>query len=323
MCNLDFLINSNKSIRLFRYVYYRTFFSSCLYAGIFCAYVNNVSFDVYAGEILGFLGPNGAGKSTAIKIITSLATPTSGEVFINGYSVANEKDKAMENIGGVIEYPDMYLEMSGETNLRYFAAIAKMKDAKKRIEEVLKLVGLYDRRKDLVRKYSLGMKQRLGIAQAILKNPSLLILDEPANGLDPSGIREIRDMLKKFAKEERMAILVSSHQLAEMELMCDRVIIINKGKIVGENKIDDLNNSSKNGNCIIISTDNMVLAAEILKNKLDIDATFEGDNIVIETDRHASELTKVLVLGGVNVSGIKHKEVSLEDTFFKIIKGAQ
>jgi len=286
--------------------------------------VKDVSFDVYEGEILGFLGPNGAGKSTAIKIITSLAAPTKGEVFINGFSVQKDKEKAMENVGGVIESPDLYLDMSGEVNLKYFCAISMLKEnAEKRIEEVLKIVGLYERRKDQVKKYSLGMKQRLGIAQAILAKPNLLILDEPANGLDPSGIKEIRDMLKKFAREENMAILVSSHQLAEMELMCDRVIIINNGLIVGEKKIDELKTNATGGSSFIINTDNLEKAKQILKDKFDIAASIEGKDLVLTTRIPASDLTRELVLGGVNVFGVKLKEITLEETFFEFTRGGQ
>jgi ABC-2 type transport system ATP-binding protein len=281
----------------------------------------DASFFVREGEILGFLGPNGAGKSTAIKIITSLAAPSSGEVFIQGHSVQKQKEQAMREVGGVIESPDLYVDMSGEQNLKYFGAITGgVENLKERIDEVLKTVGLYERRKDLVKKYSLGMKQRLGIAQAILRKPKLLILDEPANGLDPVGIKEIRDMLKKFAHEEGMAIMVSSHQLAEMELMCDRVIIINKGRIVGERSIEELR-AGKGGASVIISTDNKALAISLLKEKFGIDAVEEGGDIVARTDEPVSSLTRELVLGGVNVYAVKKKEVSLEDAFFELTGG--
>ena len=284
---------------------------------------DNVSFNVHEGEILVFLGPIGAGKSTAIKIITTLATPTSGNVFIDGYSVFKEKEKAMESVGGVIESPDLYLDMSAIDNLRYFSAISNVEgNREKRIDEVLSIVGLFDRRKDKVAKYSLGMKQRLGIAQAILRKPKLLILDEPANGLDPSGLKEIRDMLKKFAREENMAILVSSHQLAEMELMCDRVIIINKGKIVGEKKIEELQ-SAQSGASLVISTDNIDLAKKIIKDKFNLEVEVEGKNIVLVAKTAPSEITKELVLGGVNVYGIKQKEISLEDAFFELTNGGK
>jgi len=283
----------------------------------------NASFEVSQGEILGFLGPNGAGKSTAIKIITSLAAPTSGEVFIEGYSVQKQKELALRNVGGVIESPDLYLEMSGELNLKYFAAITGgIDNVEQRIADVLKIVGLYERRKDLVKKYSLGMKQRLGIAQAILKKPKLLILDEPANGLDPVGIKEIRDMLKHFAHDEGMAIMVSSHQLAEMELMCDRVIIINKGVIVGEKSIEELR-GGVSVDSIIIATDNPQLAFDILKEQFSIEVTISGNDVIAVTNEPAASLTRELVLGGVNVYGVKKKEVSLEDAFFEMTNGGE
>ncbi len=283
----------------------------------------NASFEVSQGEILGFLGPNGAGKSTAIKIITSLAAPTSGEVFIEGYSVQKQKELALRNVGGVIESPDLYLDMSGELNLKYFAAITGgIDNVEQRIADVLKIVGLYERRKDLVKKYSLGMKQRLGIAQAILKKPKLLILDEPANGLDPVGIKEIRDMLKHFAHDEGMAIMVSSHQLAEMELMCDRVIIINKGVIVGEKSIEELR-GGVSVDSIIIATDNPQLAFDILKEQFSIEVTISGNDVIAVTNEPAASLTRELVLGGVNVYGVKKKEVSLEDAFFEMTNGGE
>ncbi|MCL2630774.1 MAG: ABC transporter ATP-binding protein [Firmicutes bacterium] len=220
--------------------------------------VDNVSFEVNAGEIVGFLGPNGAGKSTTIKMIAGLASPTSGDIEILGESVLKNREKAMQFVGGVIENPDLYLDFSGYKNLMYFASLQtreslikageeqayaglnKRETAKKRVGELLDLVGLSSRAGDAVKKYSLGMKQRLGIAQALLSYPKLLILDEPANGLDPAGIHAVRLLLRKLADTEGMAILVSSHQLAEMQLMCDRVLIINKGKIQTEKTTSEL-----------------------------------------------------------------------------------
>ena len=190
--------------------------------------VDNVSFDVFEGEIFGFLGPNGAGKTTTLKMITGLAKPTSGNVLICGYPLKTQYEKAIQNLGGVIETPAMYNNFSGLDNLKYFASLYKNVSIT-RINEVAKIVGLSDRIKDKVKTYSLGMKQRLGIAQALLHSPKLLILDEPTNGLDPTGIIEMRKFLKKIAIKEGIAILISSHNLAEMELMCDSIGIINNG----------------------------------------------------------------------------------------------
>ena len=184
--------------------------------------VDGLSFSVGSGEIVGFVGPNGAGKSTMLKMITGLSIPTSGQILIEGHDITKERVKALSSIGTIVENPDMYLDWTGENNLKYLFSLQSEKFSKeerdKRIESVLKLVGLYDRRKDLARKYSLGMKQRLGIAQALLNKPTLLVLDEPTNGLDPEGIKEIRDILIHLARSYNMAILVSSHLLAEMQM---------------------------------------------------------------------------------------------------------
>ena len=162
------------------------------------------------GDILGFIGPNGAGKTTTIKLILGLQNITSGKVYINGYDIEENFKKAIENVGTIVESPDLYMYMSGYENLKLVANLYKNVD-KKRIDEIVKLVGLENRIKDKVSKYSLGMRQRLGIAQAILHRPKLLILDEPTNGLDPEGIKEVKVLLKKLAEQENMAILISSH----------------------------------------------------------------------------------------------------------------
>ena len=168
--------------------------------------LNNVSLEVKEGDILGFIGPNGAGKTTTIKLILGLQKINSGEVKINGYDIEKQFEKAIERVGTIVENPDLYLYMSGLENLKIIARLYKNVD-EKRIEEVIKLVGLENRIKDKVSKYSLGMRQRLGIAQAILHKPNLLILDEPTNGLDPEGIKQLRDLLTKLAQEENMGIL--------------------------------------------------------------------------------------------------------------------
>ena len=193
--------------------------------------VNNVSFEINEGEIFGFLGPNGAGKSTTIKMITGLAKMTTGDVFISGKSITKEYEAAIRNLGGIIENPEMYGYLTGYDNLKFFASLYE-DVTENRIWEVASLVGMQNRLKDKVKNYSLGMKQRLGIAQALLHYPKILILDEPTNGLDPNGIQEMRIFLKKLARENNIAILISSHILAEMEQICDTIAIIDKGKLV-------------------------------------------------------------------------------------------
>jgi len=195
------------------------------------AIVEDVSFHVEKGEIFGLLGPNGAGKTTIIRMIVSLIKRSSGSVMINGHDLDEDFVRAMNEVGAIVENPEFYAYLSGRKNLRHYGRMALANVGEERMKEVIELVGLEEAIEDKVATYSLGMRQRLGVAQAILHKPSLLILDEPTNGLDPQGIREIRDYLKKLASEGT-SVLVSSHLLSEMQLMCDRFAIIDKGKMV-------------------------------------------------------------------------------------------
>jgi len=286
--------------------------------------VDDLSFEVNGGEIVGFVGPNGAGKSTMLKIITGLANPTSGQVLIDGHDVAKDRIRALSSVGTIVENPDMYLDWTGEANLKYLFDLQNSTGASKTersntIETVLKLVGLYDRRLDIVRKYSLGMKQRLGIAQALLSKPSLLILDEPTNGLDPEGIKEIRDILTHLATTYHMAILVSSHLLSEMQLMCDRFIIIDKGKKVTDMTSDEVGKSA--GHVLVLSTDNVALAIGVLAEKFDIKAKAQNNKIEFSSDLPSGEIMKELVLAGVTVNELSVKKNSLEDVFIRSTHG--
>ncbi len=205
--------------------------------------IDDISLEVKEGEIYGFLGPNGAGKTTTIKMILGLLYIDQGEIIISGYNIKKQFEKAMESIGGIVENPDMYDYMSGRDNLKLYARIRGVK--KERIEEVLKLVGMQHVAKQKVKKYSLGMKQRIGLALTMLHKPKILILDEPTNGLDPAGIKELRDILKKIAHEENVAVLVSSHILGEMQMLCDKVAVISDGKI--SKKDIDINSIKEEG----------------------------------------------------------------------------
>ncbi|MFO7161666.1 MAG: ABC transporter ATP-binding protein, partial [[Clostridium] cellulosi] len=203
--------------------------------------VEGISLELEPGEIFGFLGPNGAGKTTTIRMIVGLSKITEGNIYINGHSVRTEFREAMRDIGCIVENPEMYKYMSGLDNLKIFAKLYKGVDMD-RINEVVKLVELEDAIKNKVKTYSLGMKQRLGIAQALLHRPKLLILDEPTNGLDPAGIRALRELLRRLCKEEGMTVFVSSHILAEMQQMCDRVGIINHGHMICVKTVEELIN---------------------------------------------------------------------------------
>lgn len=288
----------------------------------------NVSFTVDKGEIVGFIGKNGAGKSTTLKIAVGLAEPTSGTVRINGFDIKKERVAALAGVGCVVENPDLYRDWSAMKNLEYFAALGGEKEfgtgaefrknVKERSEELLKMVGLYERRNDPVRKYSLGMKQRVGIAQALLCKPDLLILDEPTNGLDPSGIKEVRDVLIKLSKEYGMAVLVSSHLLTEIQMTCDKFVIINKGKISGVYTREDIEEKTE-GNKIILVTDDVVKAKDVLKDVLCLDSIILGNGKVgFTTEKPVNDVAKELILSGVNVLGISKKETSLEEFFMSV-----
>lgn len=280
--------------------------------------VDNIDLDVYAGEVLGFLGPNGAGKTTAIKMIMGFLSNDGGEIEICGYNVKKNYENAMAMVGGIVENPDMYKQYSGKLNLTmYSRAHGGISD--ERINEVVKIVGLENRINDKVKKYSLGMKQRLGVAQALIHKPRLLILDEPTNGLDPAGIKELRDILKKFAHEENAAVLVSSHQLAEMQLMCDRVAIISKGKVLCEKTIEELGREDGTLPIYKFSVDNSSLAAETLGDSAEISA--EGI-VILRTEREGVPVAvNKLTAAGVGIYEITKEENSLEDAFIEITGG--
>lgn len=201
--------------------------------------LKDVSFYINEGDILGFIGPNGAGKTSAIKLILGLQSITSGEIYINGYSVEKEYTKAIEKVGSIVENPDSYMYLTGYENLKLNARLHKGIN-KERIEEVVYLVGLENRIDDKVSTYSLGMRQRLGIAIALLHKPNLIVLDEPNNGLDPEGIRELRNLLRKLAREENIAIMIASHNLSEIETLCTKIAIINKGEIIETDEIEHI-----------------------------------------------------------------------------------
>ena len=201
--------------------------------------LKNVSLEMQEGDILGFIGPNGAGKTTTIKLILGLQSITEGKVCINGYDIEKQFTKAIRKVGAIVENPDLYMYLSGYENLRLIANLYQGIN-QERIDEVVKLVKLENRIKDKVSKYSLGMRQRLGIAQAILHKPNLLILDEPTNGLDPEGIKEMRELLVDLAKKEKMGILISSHNLAELDNLCTKVCIIKNGEIIETSDISGI-----------------------------------------------------------------------------------
>lgn len=206
--------------------------------------VRDVSFEVQPGEIFGFLGPNGAGKTTTIRMLVDLIRPTEGSVTVCGHDVSREPERALAYIGSIVENPEVYNYLTGWENLEQFARMMNGVNSA-RISEVAAMVGLDDRIHDKVKTYSLGMRQRLGIAQALLGRPKLLILDEPTNGLDPKGIKELRQFIRSLA-EEGMAVFVSSHLLSEIQLLCDRVAIISRGRVLAVGTVSELIEGSSN-----------------------------------------------------------------------------
>ena len=275
--------------------------------------LNNVSFELNEGEILGFIGPNGAGKTTTIKLVLGLQNITSGTVKINGFDIKLDFVKAIEKVGAIVENPDFYMYLSGRKNLELIANMYKNIDSK-RIDEVVKLVGLENRINDKVSKYSLGMRQRLGIAQAILNKPNLLILDEPTNGLDPEGIKDLREFLVKLAKEEKMAIFISSHNLAELESFCTKVCIIKNGKVIENTSMDDLKSKS-NGDEKIYSVEiNDTKLLEVTENIAIID---ENKFTLSAKKDDIPAFVEKLVEKNIKIYEIKEEKVSLEDAFLK------
>ena len=274
--------------------------------------LKDVSFDIFKGDILGFIGPNGAGKTTTIKLILGLQSITEGRVLINGFDIEKQFTKAIEKVGAIVENPDLYMYMSGYENLKLIANLYKGID-EKRINEVVKLVKLENRIQDKVSKYSLGMRQRLGIAQAILHRPSLLILDEPTNGLDPEGIREMRELLIDLAKNEQMAILISSHNLAELDNLCNKVCIIKNGKIIETSEIEEIKKETKN-NYRIFEIDDTNKIKEIIEYAIIIDKNLFKLDVARD---EVPKIVKLLVRNNVLIYSIYEEEKSLEEAFFE------
>ena len=275
--------------------------------------LKGISLEASEGDILGFIGPNGAGKTTTIKLILGLQSITSGNVMINGYDVQKDFTNAIKRVGTIVENPDLYMYMSGYDNLKMISNLYSGV-TKERIDEVIKLVGLENRIKDKVSKYSLGMRQRLGIAQAILHRPNLLVLDEPTNGLDPEGIKQIKDLIVKLANEEHMAVLISSHNLLELESFCTKVTIIKNGEIVETSTIEDAKKVSKESiyNFVVDKVDKI---SEILECKTE---KINNENIQVYAKKEEiPEIIKKLVTSGVKIYSIYPEEMSLEDAFLK------
>jgi len=285
--------------------------------------VNELELTVNRGDVFGFLGPNGAGKSTTIRMLLSLITPTSGTIKIFGKSLLENRKEILTNVGAIVEKPDFYLYLPAIKNLEILAKISGKEVTHKRILELLELVGLKDRAKSKVKTYSHGMKQRLGIAQALLHNPELIVLDEPTTGLDPQGMKEIRDLIIRLSKEENKTIFLSSHILSEIELVANRMIIINKGIKIVEGEVIKLLNSSTLK--VTVEVENAEAAIKILEgtrwNK-NIESITENKFIISIEQNAIPVLNKYLVENGVMVNALVPVR-SLEDYFLSITAGSK
>ena len=284
--------------------------------------LDNISLTVNSGEIVGFLGPNGAGKTTTIKAVMGLFSITAGQITICGHNVVTDFENAMKNIGGIVENPDLYKRMTGRQNLEYFAS---MQDGikKEHIDEVVTLVKMSQRIGDKVKDYSLGMRQRVGIAQALLHRPRLLVLDEPTNGLDPIGIKELRDLLKYLSKNADAGVFISSHLLSEMELMCDRIYIIDNGVIIGEKSIDQVQSDAEDIFSYTFTTGDNDKVYEYFQS-LDANCNREsgGISVVMKRDQ-MPELIRTLVGMGVDIYAVNQAHRTLEQDFISMTEGTK
>jgi ABC-2 type transport system ATP-binding protein len=278
--------------------------------------VDSISFSLQPGEVFGFLGPNGAGKTTTIRMLVGLIKPTAGSVTVCGYDIRKNFEAAMRNVGCIVENPDLYRFMTGRENLEHFARMLGVDHNE--IERVAGLVALAHRLDQRVGTYSLGMRQRLGIAQAMLGRPKLMILDEPANGLDPAGIREIRELLRGLAREHGMSVFVSSHLLAEVELMCDRVAIIHKGQLLREGPVGELISSRRE---MEFRVDDVARAASILRER-GFESRVDTDRLWVAIEESdAPPLVAALATNGVGVLHAQRRVETLEDLFLQATGG--
>ncbi|WP_438490978.1 ABC transporter ATP-binding protein [Paenibacillus sp. IHBB 3054] len=294
--------------------------------------IDDVTFNVKEGEIFGFLGPNGAGKTTTIRMLVDLIRPSEGKITVCGYNVNREPEKALQYVGSIVENPEVYTYLTGWENLQHFARMQPGVD-KARIAEVVDIVRLDQRIHDKVSTYSLGMRQRLGIAQALLGRPRLLILDEPTNGLDPKGIKELREFIRELAAEG-LAVFVSSHLLSEIQLLCDRVAIISKGRVLAVGGVNEL--VARNSPYVLWDLEPLDRARTILAGRPDI-KLLELDEVTLDDSVIAGmganslitvmdedlipEIVAVLVTAEVEVSAVHKINPTLEQLFLKLTEG--
>ena len=278
------------------------------------AIVDNITFHIDAGEIHGFLGPNGAGKSTTMRMIVGLSKPTAGTIEICGHSITNDFHKAMLNVGCIIETPDLYGYLSGMENLEMLRNMSPGLSHSDVISAV-ELVGMENRISDKVSTYSLGMKQRLGLAQALMHHPKLLVLDEPMNGLDPQGIYTFRSIIKRLAKEENTSVLISSHLISEVQSLCDSITIINAGRIIKTKWLEDLMSTGE----IVWKINDLIKGKDFLQTHFGIFAQIVKDTLVATVDIAQLEaINSSLHNHGFIIKYVFSREKSLESLFLDL-----
>lgn len=281
--------------------------------------IKDLNFKVEPGEVFGFIGPNGAGKTTTIRMIAGLVSISEGDVTVMGHSITKEFSKAIRHVGAIVENPEVYPFLTGMQNLKYYRRMIPG-ITKARIDEVVSLVGLEKAINQKAGRYSLGMRQRLGIAQALLHKPSVLILDEPTNGLDPAGIREIRQYIRALAKNENVAVIISSHFLAEIELMCDRIGIVKNGVLIDVQSVDDTTTDTTELRQVSIEVDQPEVALESVKAAHQIDGDIVDGLVRFEINKDTIPLIiQTLVEKDLLIYKVETSKTRLEDKFFDVI----
>lgn len=279
--------------------------------------IDSVNLALYPGTITGFLGPNGAGKTTTIRMMVGLMKRTEGDVVIEGVSLSDNFEEGLSKVGVIVENPEMYKFMSGYKNLVHFARMHKGV-TKERIDEVINQVGMQNRIHEKVGTYSLGMRQRLGLAQALLHRPKFLILDEPTNGLDPAGIREFRQYLRKIADTEGVSVFVSSHMLSEIELMCDRIAVIQNGKLIDIREMSETKESF-----YYIEASPVDKAKQMLVESGFTVEAFNNGLLINAEHQQIPELVQSFIAKGLQVFAIQPHRKTLEDEFLEMTGGGQ
>lgn len=282
--------------------------------------VNGLSLNVFEGDVFGFLGPNGAGKSTTIRMMLSLIFPTAGDIKIFGKSITSHRTEIFKNIGAIVEKPDFYGYLSAFNNLEILGKISRINPDKNKIYEILELVGLKERAHSKVKTFSHGMKQRLGLAQALIHDPKLIILDEPTTGLDPQGMKEIRDLIIYLSKDKNKTIFLSSHILHEVELIATRMVIINKGKTIIEGNVNSLLDAAHLKVQFNVSDPDKALSLineNSYVDKMDVPA---GNNLILFMNQDKiALLNRLFVENGIEVSSIVPTR-SLEEYFLSLME---